>query len=77
MTGILGNLFPDKDPRQDGKEMKKMSKEIKLKKAVLDSIIMLLTAMEFSQEESAIGSDISIAITYLKSAEAVYKEWSK
>jgi hypothetical protein len=57
--------------------MKKMSKEIKLKKAVLDSIIMLLTAMEFSQEESAIGSDISIAITYLKSAEAVYKEWSK
>jgi hypothetical protein len=77
MTGILGNLFPDKDPRQDRKEMKKMSKEIKLKKAVLDSIIMLLTAMEFSQEESAIGSDISIAITYLKSAEAVYKEWSK
>ena len=44
--------------------------EIRLKKAILNSVIMLLTAMEFSQEESAIEHNISIAIKSLKDAGA-------
>ena len=40
--------------------------EIRLKKAILNSVIMLLNAMEFSQEESAIEHNISIAIKSLK-----------
>ena len=44
--------------------------EIRLKKAILNSVIMLLTAMEFSQEESAIEHNITIAIRSLKDAGA-------
>ena len=50
--------------------------EIKLKKAVLDSVIMLLSAIEFSQEELAIEEDVLIAIDSLKDAKAVYSKWS-
>ena len=44
--------------------------EIRLKKAILNSVIMLLNAMEFSQEESAIEHNITIAIRSLKDAGA-------
>ena len=52
-------------------------KEIMLKKAVLDSVIMLLSAMEFSQEELSIEEDVLIAIDSLKDAEVVYCKWLK
>ena len=44
--------------------------EIRLKKAILNSVIMLLNAMEFSQEESAIEHNVTIAIKLLKDAGA-------
>jgi alanine racemase len=44
--------------------------EIRLKKAILNSVIMLLNAMEFSPEESAIEHNITIAIKSLKDAGA-------
>jgi len=48
--------------------------EIKLKKSILDSVIMLLSAMEFSQEELTVQEDVLIAIDSLKDAAAVYRE---
>jgi hypothetical protein len=50
--------------------------EVKLKKAILDSVIMLLSAMEFSQGELTVEEDVLIAIDSLKDAAAVYSEWS-
>ena len=51
--------------------------ETRLKKAILNSVIMLLNAMEFSQEESAIEHNITIAIKSLKDAVAAIQERSK
>ena len=50
--------------------------EVKLKKSILESVIMLLSAMEFSHEELTIEEDVLIAIDSLKDAVAVYREWS-
>jgi hypothetical protein len=51
--------------------------EIRLKKAILNSVIMLLKAMEFSEEESAIEHDITIAIKSLEFAVAAIQKRSK
>jgi hypothetical protein len=60
-----------------GDEMSEdIKQEIKLKNAVLDSVIMLLSAMEFSQKELTVEEDVLIAIDSLKDAAAVYSEWS-
>ena len=60
----------------DDEMSKDIRQEVKLKKAVLDSVIMLLSAMEFSQGELTVEEDVLIAIDSLKDATAVYSEWS-
>jgi hypothetical protein len=60
---------------ETGDEMSEdIRQEVKLKKGILDSVIMLLSAMEFSQEELTVQEDVLIAIDSLKDAAAVYRE---
>jgi hypothetical protein len=49
--------------------------EILLKKAALDSILVLLEGMEFSQEEGSIERHVAEATLALKEARRTYREW--
>jgi hypothetical protein len=48
--------------------------EMKLKRLFLDAVLYQLSGLEFSQEESSIEIDVTVAIKKLQDARTVYND---